>query len=74
MLSSSERSKRYRRAVRLRRRLGTALSDAGRLPAWLEDDREAIREAVDILLDEWAKTVTSDGVDPVRRVRPSVDR
>lgn len=68
MLSTRERSKRYRRAARLRRRLGIALSDVGRLPAWLEDDREAIREAVDILLEEWAKTVTSDGVDPVPRV------
>lgn len=65
--SAAERAKRYRKRVRLRRRLGLALVDANRLAEWDEDDRAAIDEARDLLLEDWIAGVTCDGVDPVRR-------
>ena len=42
-----------------------ALVEAGRLPQWSEDDREAINEAVDTLLADWEVHMTREGLDPL---------
>lgn len=74
-LNVAERSERKRRRQKKLARLGSALVEAGRLGAWDEGDKEAIKQASDDLLADWADLVearaaegdTSGGVDPVPR-------